>query len=238
MEQRSAERLAVRLIVDYEGVDDLLADYTENLSSGGTFIHTERVLAPETVLELVLSFPGLLQPLLVTGVVRWSRGGTQPGVGVELVRGELEKLAAFVDRLRRADRAPVAPVINVLVADDNKHVANLLCTGITTSARRLFGDGLAFAFSCADNGAAALELLHARRFDVAIIDVYLPVLDGARVIDGIRNTHELADLPIIAMSGGGDPARESALAAGANLFLDKPMRLRTVIASIRQLITA
>ena len=30
------------LIVDYDGADDLLGDYSENLSAGGTFIRTER----------------------------------------------------------------------------------------------------------------------------------------------------------------------------------------------------
>jgi FixJ family two-component response regulator len=44
------------------------------------------------------------------------------------------------------------------------------------------------------------------------------------------------NLPIIAVSAGGDAARRSALAAGANIFLDKPMRLRQVIDTIQKLI--
>jgi hypothetical protein len=39
-----------------------------------------------------------------------------------------------------------------------------------------------------------------------------------------------------AVSAGGEPARESALGAGANVFLDKPMRLRRVIETMQRLI--
>ena len=67
-------------------------------------------------------------------------------------------------------------------------------------------------------------------------DVYLPVLDGPHVITLARQELGLTDLPIIAVSAGGDSARASALAAGANIFLDKPMRLRQVIETMRHLV--
>ncbi|MCX5746839.1 MAG: response regulator, partial [Proteobacteria bacterium] len=72
--------------------------------------------------------------------------------------------------------------------------------------------------------------------DALIIDVYLPVMDGPTVIAAARTELGLVDLPIIAVSAGGDSARKSALAAGANIFLDKPMRLRQVIDTIQRLL--
>lgn len=43
-EKRRATREAVTLFVEYEGADDLVGDFTENLSSGGTFVSTNRSL--------------------------------------------------------------------------------------------------------------------------------------------------------------------------------------------------
>lgn len=235
-EQRKHERMPVRLIVDYEDADDFIGDYTVNLSAGGTFIHTTRQLDRDTTIQLVLSFPGLLQPITLDGIVRWSRGGHQPGVGIEFLPGkDREKLDALVKLIENRDPRAVARVIRVLVAEDNPHVAELICNGLGASAKRTFGDSLLFYFATAENGAAALELLRTANFDVAIIDLYLPVLDGVKVIDHARSDLGL-DLPIIATSTGGESARDTALAAGANCFLRKPMRLREVLDSMRQLV--
>lgn len=228
--------MPVRLIVDYEDADDFIGDYTVNLSAGGTFIHTTRQLDRDTTIQLVLSFPGLLQPITLDGIVRWSRGGHQPGVGIEFLPGkDREKLDALVKLIENRDPRAVARVIRVLVAEDNPHVAELICNGLGASAKRTFGDSLLFYFATAENGAAALELLRTANFDVAIIDLYLPVLDGVKVIDHARSDLGL-DLPIIATSTGGESARDTALAAGANCFLRKPMRLREVLDSMRQLV--
>src|SRR5436190_11807260 len=94
-EKRRHERKAVTLRVDYDGADDLLADYTDNLSSGGTFVVTTRALAIGTEVRLVLSFPGLLQPIQIDGAVRWIRAAgsgddladSEGGVGIEFVEG-------------------------------------------------------------------------------------------------------------------------------------------------------
>ena len=236
-EQRSHQRVPVRLIVDYEDADDFIGDYTENLSAGGTFIHTTRKLDQGTAIQLVLSFPGLLQPITLDGIVRWSRGGKQPGIGIEFLQGrDYAKLEALVELIQARDPRAVARVIKVLVAEDNPHISDLICTGLGASATRAFGDGLLFYFATAENGASAVELLRTAVFDVAIIDLYLPVLDGVKVIDHARADLGLVDLPIIAISAGGDSARSSALAAGANTFLAKPMRLREVLETMRQLV--
>jgi uncharacterized protein (TIGR02266 family) len=235
-DQRKSVRVPLRLIVDYEDAEDFLGDYTVNLSSGGTFIHTSRALERETVIHLVLSFPGLLQPITLEGVVRWSRGGPQPGVGVEFLRTrDYEKLDALVELIQARDPRAVARIVRVLVAEDNPHVSGLICAGVGASARRTFGEALQFTFATAENGASALELLRTATFDVAIIDLLLPVVDGVRVIGLARTDLGLADLPIIAISGGDDYVRNSAIAAGANRYLSKPMRLRDVLESMRDL---
>ena len=239
-EKRRAAREAVALFVEYEGADDLVGDFTDNLSSGGTFVTTNRSLPVGTQVQLVLSFPGLLEPIAIEGTVRWTRGDNaagDAGAGIEFLPGpSREALAAVVDRIRSRDPRTMARLLRVLVVEDNRHVAELIQQGLIGSTRRDFGGGVSFVFRTAEDGRAAIDLLRKEPFDVAIIDVYLPLVDGPTVIMVARRELGLADLPIIAVSAGGDVARDAALAAGANIFLDKPMRLRRVIETMQRLL--
>lgn len=248
-DQRKSDREPVTLLVEYEGADDLVGDYTENLSSGGTFVATNRELPIGTNIKLVLSFPGLLEPIAIEGTVRWTRGnkdgtevlaeGEEAGAGIQFAPGPArDQLAAVIDKIRARDPKTVSRLFHLLVVEDNRHVANLIHDGLKGSAKREFGGGVSFNVRQAEDGRQAIDILRKETFDALIVDVYLPVVDGAKVISTARGELGLAQLPIIAVSAGGDAARKSALAAGANIFLDKPMRLRQVIETIQKLLTA
>src|SRR5688572_32312486 len=123
-DRRREPREPVVLMVDYDGVDDLVGDYTENLSTGGTFIHTARELEIGTEVQLVLSFPGLVNPIPLDGVVRWARGrgpdAAEPGVGIQFVRMDeatRTQLAAVIDAIARRDPTFVGRVVRVLVVE-------------------------------------------------------------------------------------------------------------------------
>jgi uncharacterized protein (TIGR02266 family) len=240
-EKRRDGREPVTLFVEYEGADDLVGDFTENLSTGGTFVATNRDLPIDTRVQLVLSFPGLLEPITIEGVVRWSRpdaDGNEGGAGIEFEPGlARDQLAELVEKIRKRDPKLVVRTFRVLVVEDNKHVAQLITEGLRGSSRRDFG-GISFVFRNAEDGRQAIEILRQEKFDALIIDVYLPVIDGPSVIRQARAELGLGDLPIIAVSAGGDSARRSALEAGANMFLDKPMRLRQVIDTMQRLLSA
>lgn len=237
--QRKHERAAITLVVDYDGAEDFVGDYTENLSKGGTFIHTSRAFEIGSGLRLVLSFPGLLQPVAIDAVVRWSRREPEIGVGVEFLEGPgREALAALVDRIQRRDPRIVARVVRLLIVDDNVHVSSLICNGLQASAKRSFGDELAFELSTAETGNDAIQRLRTSTYDAVLMDVYLPAMDGHKAIEVVRKELALTDLPIIAFSAGGPMARQLAVGAGATIFLDKPVRLRQLLDTIRQLIEA
>src|SRR5436853_102109 len=91
-----------------------------------------------------------------------------------------------------------------------------------------YTDNLSSGGTFVATGRDALDLLRRRPFDAAIIDIYLPVIDGAHVIHTLRTELKLT-IPVIAVSAGGPSVRELALEAGADMFIDKPMRLRHVI---------
>jgi len=245
-DKRKSDREPVTLFVEYEGADDLVGDYTENLSSGGTFVATNRELPIGTKVQLVLSFPGLLEAIAIEGTVRWTRGtqsgnevvaaGEEAGAGIQFEAGAArDQLAGLIEKISRRDPKTVSRLFHLLVVEDNRHVATLIQDGLKGSARRDFGGGVSFVVRQAEDGCQAIEILRKETFDALIVDVYLPVIDGAKVIATARGELGLVSLPIIAVSAGGDTARKSALDAGANIFLDKPMRLRQVIDTIQKL---
>lgn len=239
-ERRRGEREPLTLKVEYQDAAGLVHDYTENISRGGTFVLTSRELEPGTPIHLVLSFPGLLQPLSLSGTVRWLREGTaaERGVGVEFDALSTEAIAGLqelVGRIERQDPALIARRLRVLVVEDNPHVASLIRDGLRGGGRREFEGRIVFEFETAKDGRQALALLSRERFDVLIIDVYLPVRDGPSVIRELRAQEQGRRMPIVAMSAGGPTARAAALAAGADFFLEKPMRLADIVETMRKL---
>jgi uncharacterized protein (TIGR02266 family) len=239
-DRRRTPREPLTLKVEYGDADELVADYTDNISAGGTFVLTSRLLPEGTEVRLVLSFPGLIKPLPLVGVVKWTRAEPpeERGVGVEFDLADAqagERLDALVRRIAARDPELVGRIMRVLVVEDNPHVAGLIREGLEGGSRRELGDRLAFQCETVANGREALAALRAGAFDVLIIDIYLPVLDGAQVIAQVRADERLRQLPIVAVSGGGAPARDAALSAGADFFLDKPMRLADIVATMRRL---
>ncbi|MEA1650915.1 response regulator [Nitrospirillum sp. BR 11164] len=85
----------------------------------------------------------------------------------------------------------------------------------------------------AENGAIALEKIAARRYDVVLMDVQMPVMDGLTASRRIREMGEMA-LPIVAMTANAMASdRERCLAAGMNDYVSKPIdpdQLFTVLA--------
>jgi CheY-like chemotaxis protein len=229
-----APRELQRLVIDYPNAEAFLEDYDHNLRLNATLIETSRRIEPGTIVEIELAFPGLREKLLVSALVR-SLHEAPPGIAVELLDPTVGRLAGAVERIRSRDPKAVGNVYNVLIVEDNHHVCELVCNGLAASTRRELRD-VQFAFETAENGAIALDLLKRRSFHAAIIDLYLPVMDGATLIQHTRKTLGLTSLPIITMSGGGESARSAALRAGTSVFLDKPVRLRDVVATMRQLI--
>jgi uncharacterized protein (TIGR02266 family) len=238
-ERRREPRESITLLVDYDGAADLVDDFTTNLSTGGTFVETDRQLPIGSPVRLVLSFPGLLRPIALEGVVRWhGPGGDQThGLGIEFANlgegGVHQEIQEIVGALRRGDAEVGKRRLRLLVVEDNPHVARLIQDGFAESSR--FPD-VTFEFEIARDGREALTALTGPPFDAAIVDMYMPVIDGAKLIAQIRADPRSRALPVLAVSAGGEAARADALAAGADLFLDKPMRLRQIIESMAALV--
>ena len=82
-----------------------------------------------------------------------------------------------------------------------------------------------------------LASLRGRRFDVVLLDVMLPGLDGFEACRRIRATPELAGLPIVMLTARGDDVdKVVGLELGADDYLAKPFNPRELLARIRALL--
>lgn len=113
----------------------------------------------------------------------------------------------------------------ILVVDDEK----LIVKGIRFS---LLQDGM--EVDCAYDGEEALELAKKTEYDVVLLDIMLPKLDGYEVCQAIR---EFSDMPIIMLTAkGGDMDKILGLENGADDYITKPFNILEVKARIKAII--
>jgi type IV pilus assembly protein PilZ len=88
-EGRKHGRAPIELKVDYKKLNSFFADYTKNISKGGTFIKTKKPLPIGTRFLFKLNVPQRDAPFEILGDVVWSAGeGEEPGMGIRFVYGD------------------------------------------------------------------------------------------------------------------------------------------------------
>ena len=108
---------------------------------------------------------------------------------------------------------------SVLVVDDEKNIR-------VTLADILVGEG--YEVRTADTGEKAVKLCHKRRFDVVLLDIRMPGMDGFEAFRLIRR--EQRDACVIMMSAySTQEFRQVALDEGAAAFLRKPLDVERVL---------
>ena len=113
----------------------------------------------------------------------------------------------------------------VLVVDDEK----LIVKGIRFSLEQ---DGM--EVDCAYDGEEAVELAKKTEYDIVLLDVMLPKMDGYEVCQAIR---EFSDMPIIMLTAkGGDMDKILGLEYGADDYISKPFNILEVKARIKAII--
>ena len=113
---------------------------------------------------------------------------------------------------------------SILVVDDNEMNRDML-------SRRLGKRG--YEVMVAEGGAEALELVSEHRFDLVLLDIMMPGMDGCEVLERLRATHDPARLPVImatARTESEDVVR--ALKMGANDYVTKPFDFPVVLARV------
>jgi signal transduction histidine kinase/CheY-like chemotaxis protein len=132
------------------------------------------------------------------------------------------------DLKNSSDANPKSPPI-ILIAEDNE--ANMA----TFTSYLASHD---YKIVIARNGKEAIAIVKEQPVDLILMDVQMPEMDGLEAIKQIRNVLKMEDIPIIALTAlamKGD--RENCLAAGANEYLSKPVKLKNLVLTIQKLVS-
>ncbi len=114
--------------------------------------------------------------------------------------------------------------IKVLIAEDEAHLGSIL---------QKFLEGRGYQVSVYTDGRSALDALRAEAFDVALLDIVMPEMDGLEVLRQIRE--ELSPPEVIIITGNGTiETAISAMKLGAYDYLAKPYRMAEIEVMVRR----
>ena len=103
-------------------------------------------------------------------------------------------------------------MFKVLVADDEVNIRNLI-------KLKLSGEG--YDVVCASDGNEALSRLYSKCFDICIVDVMMPVMDGLQLCKQIKQNLRTCHIPVIILSAKTDLKEQlEVLQVGAEQVLD------------------
>jgi two-component system response regulator CpxR len=113
----------------------------------------------------------------------------------------------------------------VLIIDDDEELCELVSEYLTAEG---------FETTCVHDGAAGLDKARSGEYDLAILDVMLPKMNGFEVLSSLR---ECSDLPVLMLTARGDEAdRIGGLEIGADDYLSKPFNPRELLARLRAIL--
>ena len=118
-------------------------------------------------------------------------------------------------------------MIRILLAEDSEENRLLIAAFLRGTPHQL---------DTAENGRIAVEMFKASRYDLLLVDVNMPVLDGYSAVASIRaweREHAASPTPIVALTGRAmveDRAR--AIEVGCNGYLTKPLRRAVLMEAI------
>ena len=117
-DRRREQRAPIELKVEYKRINSFFADFTKNISKGGTFIATSKPLPIGTVFLFKLTVPGLEAPLQLNGKVAWlvtAEAATteQPaGMGIRFQYRDDAERAAVHDEVEKLMALSLGPFLS------------------------------------------------------------------------------------------------------------------------------
>jgi two-component system, OmpR family, copper resistance phosphate regulon response regulator CusR len=113
-------------------------------------------------------------------------------------------------------------VARILIAEDDPLVASLLEKGLHDNG---------YSTSLVEDGAQAQRLAMTEDFDLLILDMGLPTMDGFQVLRGLRSRGNT--LPVVVLTGRSERDAAACLEAGADDYMRKPFHFDELLARVR-----
>ncbi len=121
----------------------------------------------------------------------------------------------------------------ILVADDDPDFVSVV---------RAILEHAGFTIDTAENGDEALKAIKKRKYDLLILDIVMPKIDGIRLFRMIRKSKRYSMIPVIFISAhssrGGLAERQKEIVDKADGYVEKPIKTKMFIEKIRALIEA
>src|SRR2546427_5712129 len=122
----------------------------------------------------------------------------------------------------------MTPVPRVLVVEDEPHIQELVCLHLGLEGYTCEGVG---------DGQAALKCAEVERYDLMVLDVMIPGIDGLSLCRAVRNGRTNHDVPILMLTARREESdKVIGLESGADDYLTKPFGVRDLIARARALL--
>jgi len=162
----------------------------------------------------------------------WISVSSMPGSGSTfIVELPFQQASPPITPPAQPVKLPSAPLrgLNILIVEDN-HINQTIARAVV--------EKMGATVTVAEDGSQALVLLNSQpppTYDVILMDIQMPVMDGLTATRHIRSNADFTDLPILAVSAHTlSSDREASLAAGMNAHLAKPLRNEELVRSILQ----
>ena len=160
--------------------------------------------------------------------------GTTVRLFINLEVAEQEKKAISQEE-KLEDIVENTPVesneIKILVAEDNLMNQMIM--------KKILGDQSNISLEMANDGALALKAMEAKKFDLILMDLQMPNMDGYEACQAIRSGalgQEQSEIPIIAVTADAtQETRKRVFEIGMNAYLTKPVRKEQLLEKIYEL---
>jgi len=119
-------------------------------------------------------------------------------------------------------------IMRMLLIEDETRLAQNIAAA--------FREGPGFAVDCAEDGAAGIDLAGNLCYDLIVLDLMLPVVDGMTVLKRLRSRRDRTPVLVLTAQGGGPRSIVELLNAGADDYLSKPFDLGELIARAKALV--
>ena len=116
----------------------------------------------------------------------------------------------------------------VLIVDDEEHIRELIKFNLKKEG---------YDTEVAINGVEALNIIREIKFDLILLDLMLPEIDGLEVCKEIRRNEETSDIPVMMITAKGEEFdKVLGLELGADDYITKPFSLRELMARVKALL--
>ena len=115
--------------------------------------------------------------------------------------------------------------LKILIIDDDTDLRSVL---------QKFLQGQGFKAESASDGPGGLKLIEGEEFHIVILDIYMPGMDGLKVLNKIKKAHPSTKV-IMLTAADGIKIAEDAVRSGASEYITKPFNLNFLLETIEKL---